>query len=81
MLQRELHWLLIHRRMNLTLSVRTVGGVYRALDYSTPEARDRILVNTIIYYRADTVLWHKDDSNMACLMHAGLPYLIPPCHS
>ena len=38
---------------------------------STPEARVQIRVSTQrIYSRAYTVLWHKEDSNMACVMHS-----------
>jgi hypothetical protein len=44
---------------------------------STPEARGRIRVSTQInYYRADTVLWHKKDSNMACVMRSGFAIVI-----
>jgi hypothetical protein len=43
----------------------------------TAEARVQIRVSTqIIYYRADTVLWHKKDSNMACVMRSGFAIAI-----
>jgi len=50
----------------------TMPPLYATGWTSTPEAwvQIRVAAIQIIYYLAYTVLWHKDDSNMACAMYA-----------